>query len=116
MLGFGLCGFLITGWMLQYKVIAPLDRLGRRMRDIAQGDGDLTARVEVHGHSELDEVGHWFNVFIECRGRMRPAVVAGCGPECAGRLFPCARQAGASQERKHKADRHSGVAACFRGC
>jgi methyl-accepting chemotaxis protein len=35
------------------------------MRDIAQGDGDLTGRVEVHGHSELDEVGRWFNVFIE---------------------------------------------------
>ena len=65
MLAFVVCGFLVTGWMLQYKVIAPLDRLGRRMRDIAQGDGDLTARVEVDGHSELDDVGRWFNFFIE---------------------------------------------------
>jgi methyl-accepting chemotaxis protein len=65
MLLFGLIGFTCTWWMLQYKVILPLDRLGRRMQDIAQGDGDLTGRVEVHGHSELDEVGRWFNVFIE---------------------------------------------------
>ena len=65
MLVLGLTGFYVTWWMLQYKVILPLDRLARRMRDIAEGDGDLTARVEVHGHDELDEVGRWFNVFIE---------------------------------------------------
>lgn len=53
------------GWVLQHKVILPLDRLARRMRDIAEGDGDLTGRVEVDGHDELDEVARWFNVFIE---------------------------------------------------
>ena len=65
MLALGLVGFTVTWWMLQYKVILPLDRLGRRMRDIAEGNGDLTGRVEVRGHNELDEVGRWFNVFIE---------------------------------------------------
>jgi methyl-accepting chemotaxis protein len=65
MLILGLTGFFVTWWMLQYKVILPLDRLGCRMRDIAEGDGDLTARVEVRGRDELDEVGRWFNVFIE---------------------------------------------------
>ena len=52
-------------WVLQYKFILPLHGLAGRMRDIAEGDGDLTARVEVHGHDELNEVGRWFNVFIE---------------------------------------------------
>ena len=52
-------------WVLKYKALVPLERLARRMRDIAEGDGDLTARVEVHDHDELDEVGRWFNVFIE---------------------------------------------------
>ena len=65
MLALGLIGFTGTWWMLQYRVILPLDRLGRRMRDIAEGNGDLTGRVEVRGHNELDEVGRWFNVFIE---------------------------------------------------
>jgi len=64
-LALGLVGFAGTWWILQYKVILPLDRLGRRMRDIAQGAGDLTGRVDVRGHNELDEVGRWFNVFIE---------------------------------------------------
>ena len=51
--------------MLQYKFLVPLDRLASRMRDIAEGDGDLTGRLEVRGQDELDEVGRWFNVFIE---------------------------------------------------
>jgi len=64
-LAFGLVGFAGTWWILQYKVLLPLDRLGRRMRDIAEGAGDLTGRVDVRGRNELDEVGRWFNVFIE---------------------------------------------------
>jgi methyl-accepting chemotaxis protein len=65
MLVFASIGGSGAWWVLQYKVILPLDRLAGRMRDIAEGDGDLTGRVEVHGHDELDEVGRWFNVFIE---------------------------------------------------
>jgi methyl-accepting chemotaxis protein len=52
-------------WVLQHKVLKPLESLSRRMRDIAEGDGDLTGRVEVLGENELDEVGRWFNLFIE---------------------------------------------------
>ncbi len=65
MLALGLTGCGGAWWVLQYKVILPLHGLAGRMRDIAEGDGDLTARVEVHERDELDEVGHWFNVFIE---------------------------------------------------
>jgi methyl-accepting chemotaxis protein len=65
MLVVALAGCIGSWWVLQYKVMLPLDRLARRMRDIAEGDGDLTGRVEVRGHDELDEVGRWFNVFIE---------------------------------------------------
>ena len=65
MLMIALTGCAGAWWVLQYKVLRPLNRLARRMQDIAQGDGDLTDRVEVHGHDELDEVGSWFNVFIE---------------------------------------------------
>lgn len=60
-----LLGCFGAGSVLQFKVFAPLERLARRMQDIAEGDGDLTDRVEIFGHDELDEVGIWFNVFIE---------------------------------------------------
>jgi len=52
-------------WVMQFKILVPLERLARRMQDIAEGDGDLTDRIDVRGQNELDEVGHWFNVFIE---------------------------------------------------
>ncbi len=72
MLVLALAGCTVAWWVLQYKVLVPLDNLARRMRDIAEGDGDLTGRVEVLGRDELDQVGHWFNVFIE---RIETAVV-----------------------------------------
>lgn len=53
-----------VGWVLQFKVVLPLEHLAERMRNIAEGDGDLTGRVEVLRHDELGEVGIWFNVFI----------------------------------------------------
>jgi methyl-accepting chemotaxis protein len=65
MLVFSLTGGAGGWWIVQYKVLLPLDLLARRMRDIAKGDGDLSGRIEVHGHDELDEVGLWFNIFIE---------------------------------------------------
>jgi len=71
-LAFSLMAIAVTWWILEFQIIVPLDRLGRRMKDIAQGQGDLTGRLEVQGHSELDEVGRWFNVFI---GRVEQIVV-----------------------------------------
>jgi methyl-accepting chemotaxis protein len=46
MLLVALVGCFGAGAVLQFKVFAPLERLARRMQDIAEGDGDLTDRVE----------------------------------------------------------------------
>lgn len=51
-------------WVVQSKVVLPLRFLTLRLQDIAEGEGDLTRRIEVHGHNEIEEVGIWFNVFI----------------------------------------------------
>jgi len=51
-------------WVIQSKVVLPLRGLATRLKDIAQGEGDLTRRIEVHGANEIDEVGAWFNDFI----------------------------------------------------
>jgi len=55
---------VFTWWLIQFKVVLPLRALALRMQDIAEGEGDLTQRVHVDGHNEIDEVGIWFNVFI----------------------------------------------------
>jgi methyl-accepting chemotaxis protein len=52
-------------WVVQFKVVLPLRSLALRMRDIAEGEGDLTRRIDVHGRNEIDEVGLWLNVFLD---------------------------------------------------
>jgi methyl-accepting chemotaxis protein len=49
-------------WVIQSKVVQPLHSLVLHMKEIASGD--LTSRMNVEGHTEIDEVGNEFNVFI----------------------------------------------------
>ncbi len=65
MLVFAIASCGAAWWVVQKKVVLPLGNLAQYMRDIAEGEGDLTRRIEVNGHNEIDEVGIWFNVFIE---------------------------------------------------
>lgn len=55
---------VVAWWVIQSKVVLPLRSLAVRLQDIAEGEGDLTRRIEVNGQNEIDEVGVWFNVFI----------------------------------------------------
>ncbi|MEM1098557.1 MAG: methyl-accepting chemotaxis protein [Planctomycetota bacterium] len=43
----------------------PVKKLIDRIKDIAEGEGDLTQRIEVKGQDELGQLGHWFNQFVE---------------------------------------------------
>lgn len=46
-------------------ITRPLHDLLRRIRDIADGEGDLTQRVVVHANDELGQLGGAFNIFLE---------------------------------------------------
>jgi methyl-accepting chemotaxis protein len=39
--------------------------MGRAMHDIAEGEGDLTRRLTIHGHDEFGALGTSFNRFVE---------------------------------------------------
>jgi len=54
----------VAWWIIQTQVVLPLSSLALHLQDIAEGEGDLTRRIEVNGRNEIDEVGIWFNVFI----------------------------------------------------
>jgi methyl-accepting chemotaxis protein len=43
----------------------PVRRLIERVRDIAEGEGDLTQRIDVRSQDELGQLGKYFNLFIE---------------------------------------------------
>jgi methyl-accepting chemotaxis protein len=46
------------------RVVAPLDALRHRMDEIADGDGDLTARVDESRRDEIGRLGAAFNRFV----------------------------------------------------
>ena len=49
---------------LQFIVTKPINNTVKMIEDIAQGNGDLTKRLEVTSNDEIGELGKWFNVFV----------------------------------------------------
>ncbi len=47
------------------SLMKPVAKTVAMLKDIAQGEGDLTKRLEVKTKDEIGELAHWFNVFVE---------------------------------------------------
>ena len=47
------------------RLIKPLEKVVDALKDIAQGEGDLTQRLQVEAHNEIGEVADWFNAFVD---------------------------------------------------
>jgi methyl-accepting chemotaxis protein len=56
-------GFLASA-LLGRSIARRIRRLATLLRDVAEGDGDLTKRVEVRGTDEAAEAATWFNAFV----------------------------------------------------
>jgi len=56
---------LIVMLVLKKVVGDPINTLKNRVEDLAEGEGDLTARVVVTSQDEIGEVGQFINKFIE---------------------------------------------------
>jgi methyl-accepting chemotaxis protein len=52
-------------WVLKVSVIGRIDEAAKRVKDIAEGDGDLTSRLEIHTQDEISTMGRWLNTFID---------------------------------------------------
>lgn len=59
--------FIIGGFVLiiAKSITAPAIRATTLMADIAQGNGDLTRRLDSDGHDEIAGLSHFFNLFTE---------------------------------------------------
>ena len=57
--------FIAIGFWLANRIVHPINRVAAGLRDIAQGDGDLTARLAVIGQDEVSELAQWFNQFLD---------------------------------------------------
>jgi len=47
------------------RMVNPIKRMAKNLNDIAQGEGDLTLRLQVSGHDEIAQLGNSFNQFVD---------------------------------------------------
>lgn len=57
-------GILVT-WIINRAIVTPINAAILNLKDIAQGEGDLTKRLPVTATDEVGELARWFNTFIE---------------------------------------------------
>jgi methyl-accepting chemotaxis protein len=55
---------LLVAYMMSNFFVMPITKIVERMRDIAEGEGDLTKRIELESTDEIGELGAIFNAFV----------------------------------------------------
>ncbi|QTA87380.1 methyl-accepting chemotaxis protein [Desulfonema magnum] len=67
LIGFAVVVFLGIGlwFMTEYFMIRPVKKVAEGLKDIAEGEGDLTRRLEIRSRDELGELAEWFNIFLK---------------------------------------------------
>ena len=55
---------LVTVYLVARTMVQPVQKVVFALRDIAQGEGDLTVRLPVHGNDEVTDLSEYFNETI----------------------------------------------------
>ncbi len=55
----------IVSKQVSSSIFLRLNDVIARMKDVAEGEGDLTKRIEINSDDELAELGRWFNTFMD---------------------------------------------------
>ncbi len=56
---------IATYFIVGKGIVAPIRKVIDMLQDIAEGDGDLTKRIDDHSGDETQELADWFNKFID---------------------------------------------------
>ena len=57
-------GILALMWLMTRLVTTPVNRIKECLKDIADGEGDLTQTLDQSGRDEFAELASWFNQFV----------------------------------------------------
>ncbi|GAB6187686.1 methyl-accepting chemotaxis protein [Thermopirellula anaerolimosa] len=55
----------ILGFYLAQSIIRPVQKTVALLKDVSEGEGDLTKRLEVASHDEIGELARYFNIFCD---------------------------------------------------
>jgi len=81
-------------YLLHMMFGKPIAALIERIKDIAQGEGDLTQRIPVSTTDEIGQLGSWFNTFVQ---KIHDVIVEVTGS--AGEVAAAATEIAASNEQ-----------------
>ncbi len=56
---------LLIYFLVKRMVSSPLNNSLEMLKDIAEGEGDLTRRLDINTNDEVGSLSKWFNIFIE---------------------------------------------------
>jgi methyl-accepting chemotaxis protein len=56
---------LLAAFFTARGITRPLNNAIHGLRNVAEGEGDLTLRLEIESKDEIGELAKWFNIFIE---------------------------------------------------
>ncbi len=56
---------LLFAWLTTHSITGPIRDVTAGLRDVAEGEGDLTKRLNIGYKNEVGELASWFNVFID---------------------------------------------------
>jgi|WetSurMetagenome_2_1015567.scaffolds.fasta_scaffold33052_1 methyl-accepting chemotaxis protein len=57
--------FILIYFIVNRSIIKPLKDTVLMIKDIAEGEGDLTRRLDVKSNDEIRELANWFNLFLD---------------------------------------------------
>ncbi|MCF8045245.1 MAG: methyl-accepting chemotaxis protein [Desulfarculaceae bacterium] len=63
--GIFFAGIVVLCLVIVFGISRSLKSMITNFRDIAEGEGDLTKRIDIKSKDELGELAGWFNVFME---------------------------------------------------
>ncbi|MDX1319911.1 MAG: methyl-accepting chemotaxis protein [Oceanospirillum sp.] len=61
----GLAITVLVLFLIANSIITPMDETNRAMRNISQGEGDLTQRLDASGNDEMSQLARSFNLFVD---------------------------------------------------
>ena len=65
MIGAGIFFGLLAAFFTARGITRPLNDAINGLKDVAEGEGDLTMRLNIDSKDEIGELARWFNIFIE---------------------------------------------------
>ena len=65
LMGSGIFAGLLLSFFIIRSIIRPINQVVDGLKDIAEGEGDLTKRIDVKSKDEVGELAAWFNTFLD---------------------------------------------------